>query len=78
MWMNVNSGKTNYWYNGPRVLGIFPDSKVHGANMGPVWILSASDGPHYNPMNLAIREALTDLYNMPYVEDSTLISDDTH
>ena len=32
----------------------FPDSKVHGANMGPTWVLSAPDGPHVGPMNLAI------------------------
>ena len=32
-----------------------PDSKVHGANMGPTWILSAPDGPHVGPVNLAIR-----------------------
>ena len=32
-----------------------PDSKVHGANMGPTWVLSALDGPHVGPMNLAIR-----------------------
>ena len=33
----------------------FPDSKVHGANMGPTWVLSAPDGPHVGPMNFAIR-----------------------
>ena len=33
----------------------YPDSKVHGANMGPTWVLSAPDGPHDGPMNLAIR-----------------------
>ena len=32
-----------------------PDSKVHGANMGPTWVLSATDGPHVGPMDLAIR-----------------------
>ena len=32
-----------------------PDSKVHGANTGPTWVLSAPDGPHVGPMNLAIR-----------------------
>ena len=32
-----------------------PDSKVHGANMGPTWVLSAPDGPHVGPMNFAIR-----------------------
>ena len=33
----------------------YPDSKVHGANTGPTWALSAPDGPHVGPMNLAIR-----------------------
>ena len=32
-----------------------PDSKVHGTNMGPTWVLSAPDGPHVCPMNRAIR-----------------------
>ena len=36
---------------------LFPDSKVHGANMGPTWVMSAPDGPHVSPMNLAIRVA---------------------
>ena len=35
-----------------------PDSKVHGANMGPTWVLSAPDGPHAGPMNFAIRDTL--------------------
>ena len=30
-------------------------SKVHGANMEPTWVLSARDGPHVGPMNLAVR-----------------------
>ena len=25
------------------------------ANMGPTWVLSAPDGPHVGPMNLAVR-----------------------
>ena len=32
-----------------------PAIKVYGANMGPTWVLSAPDGPHVGPMNLAIR-----------------------
>ena len=36
-----------------------PDSKVHGANMGPTWVLSAQDGPYVGPMNLAIMETPT-------------------
>ena len=35
-----------------------PDSKVHGANVGPTWVLSAPDGLHVGPMNLAIRGML--------------------
>ena len=34
------------------------DSKVHGANMGPTLVLSAPDGPHVGPMNLAIRDTM--------------------
>ena len=33
-----------------------PESKVNGANMGPTWVLSAPDGPHIGPMNLAVRD----------------------
>ena len=36
-----------------------PDSKVHGANMGPTRVLSDPDGPHVGPMNLAIREGMS-------------------
>ena len=34
---------------------VIPDSKAHGANMGPTGVLSASDGPRVCHMNLAIR-----------------------
>ena len=33
----------------------FSDSKFHGANMGPTWVLTAPDGPHAGIMNLANR-----------------------
>ena len=33
-----------------------PDSKVHGANMGPTWVLSAPDGPHVGPWTLLSGE----------------------
>ena len=35
-----------------------PNNKVHGANMGPTWVLLAPDGPHGDPMNLAISGKL--------------------
>ena len=39
-------------------MGGIPDSKVHGANMGPAWVLSAPDGPQVGPMNHAIGDAI--------------------
>ena len=41
----------------------YPDSKVHADNMGPTWVLSAPDGPHAGPMNLAIRVGIQCLDN---------------
>ena len=32
----------------------FPDSKVHGANMGPIWGRQYPGGPNVGPMNFAI------------------------
>ena len=32
----------------------YPDSKAHGANMGPIWGRQNPGGPHVGPMNLAI------------------------
>ena len=31
-----------------------PDSKVHGAHMGPIWGRQDPGGPHVGPMNFAI------------------------
>ena len=35
-----------------------PDSKFHGANMGPTWVLSVPGGPHVGPMNFFIRAVI--------------------
>ena len=32
-------------------------SKVHGANMEPIWVVSSPGGTHSGPMNLAIRDS---------------------
>ena len=32
----------------------YPDSKIHGANMGPIWGRQELGGPHVGPMNFAI------------------------
>ena len=36
-----------------------PDSKVHGANMGPIWGRQDPGGPHVGHVNLAIGDPLT-------------------
>ena len=41
-----------------------PDSKVHVANMGPTWVMSAPDEPYVSPMNLAIRDASEHVYTL--------------
>ena len=33
---------------------VTPDSKVHGANMGPIWGRQDPGGPHVRPMNLVV------------------------
>ena len=32
----------------------YPDSKVNGANMGPIWGRQDPGGPHEGPINLGI------------------------
>ena len=35
-------------------IGMIAGSKVHGANVGPIWGREDPDGPHVGPMNFAI------------------------
>ena len=49
----------HHTYTGPNcaikvVAGAFPDSKVHGVNMGPIWGRLDPGRSHVGPMNLAI------------------------
>ena len=34
-------------------MSAIPDSKVHGANMGPIWDRQDPGGSHFGPMNFA-------------------------
>ena len=58
--MAINSKKKTTTINSfACCMVIIPDSKVHGANMGPTWVLSAPDGPMLAPRTLiAIRDML--------------------
>ena len=40
------------------------DSKVHGANMGPTWVMSAPCWPHVGPMKLVISEVMDTGYSL--------------
>ena len=41
----------------------YPDSKVHGANMGPIWGRQYPGGPHVGAMNFAIWVAVELVWN---------------
>ena len=44
------------WRASHYILNLIPQiARLMGANMGPTWVLSAPDGPHVGPINLAIR-----------------------
>ena len=42
----------------PTLAQVTPDSKVHGANMGPIWGRHDPGGPHAGPNNFAIWDGL--------------------
>ena len=55
---------TGYQNNSNSIGGEIPDSKVHGANMGPIWGRQDPDGPHVGHMNFAIWDDIPHLTNM--------------
>ena len=44
----------------------YPDSKVHGANMGLIWGQQDPGGPHVGPINIAIWVILP-IFNDPWI-----------
>ena len=44
---------------GSGLVSVNPDSKVHGANIGPIWGRQDPGGPQMSHVNLAIWEAIT-------------------
>ena len=55
------------------ILNATPDSKVHGANMGPNWGRQDTGGPHVGAMNLGIRDLLTDPVKMSFLHFTCFI-----
>ena len=45
---------SSYQLTATAIKNMTPDSKVHVANMGPIWDRQASGGPHVGPLNLTI------------------------
>ena len=45
----------NNWLECPGYKVRIPDNKVHGANMGPTWVLSAPDGPHVSLSGMVVK-----------------------
>ena len=77
--LRQNDIATTFWINYDVIImscvrwedlcSMIPDSKVHGANMEPNWVLSASNGPHVGSMNLAIRVFET-IYDHIHCDDN--------
>ena len=40
----------------------YPDGKVHGADMGPIWDRQDPGGPHVGPMNFTIWVGFSALF----------------
>ena len=51
--------------SGIQSIGI-PDSKVHGANMGPIWGRQDPGGPHVGPRIFAIWGNMTGIFNCAF------------
>ena len=47
-----------------------PDSKFHGANMGPIWGRQDPGGPHVGPMDFAIWEDAALLLDLVKMDDT--------
>ena len=60
----------------------YPDSKVHGAGIGPIWGQQDPGGPHVGPMNFAIWVfvilCLKSLEDQPFVQHFVLTSSKVH
>ena len=70
--MSILTQFTKWNYSLQDLYWTYLDSKVHGANMRPTWVLSAPDGPHVGPMNLAIRVFMTHLKVTPHYFTTSL------
>ena len=55
------------------ILHYYPDNNFHWAHIGPTWVLSAPDGPHVGPMNLAIRVVIVMVSFVLHLRSSTAI-----
>ena len=51
-----------------------PDSKVHWANTGSTWVLSAPDGAHVGPMNLSIRVVTSSFEMVKLLADDNVMT----
>ena len=64
--INCQANQTNYTVKLSGIIGLshetIPDSKVHGANMGPIWGRQDPGERHVGPMSLASWDAMHYMY----------------
>ena len=71
LFMYASFGLNMFWYSTIELSCFFslniegnnPDSKVRGANMGPIWGRQDPGGPHVGHMDLAIWESVLTIYH---------------
>ena len=51
-------------------INMIPDNKIHGANVGPTWVLVAPSGPHVGHTNLAIWKDTIFKFNL-YLQNTS-------
>ena len=72
--------KGSIMWNFDATIGVFsrllrtPDSKVHGANMGPIWGRQDSSGPHGGPMNFANCKECWQMFEHEILNDECLLT----
>ena len=64
IWINRAVPCQNKTQQSTNCMHDYPESKVHGPNMGPIWGRQDPGGPHVGPMNLAIWVYLYILYRL--------------
>ena len=69
-----DKGRYKYRLTESALILMHADSKVHGANMGPIWGRQDPGGPHVSPMNFAIVAWIRTYISVKYILPTDFIN----